>query len=415
MDTILLVQITGNTWERLDLFEDVPITLTIQQNDLTNLIDRRVPYSKTITIPGTANNDKILEHYFEVNGQEFNPLQKISCVVQYRGTDIFQGVLRLNSVSTIDEDIREYNIFILGEVADFAAQFRNLQLQDLDYTDLVHDLSYSAITTSWECVNDGNSGLFGGQLLYPLINYGLDYQGDSSSGASPTFTYSFDEPRSFDNSNFPVSPSMFKPAIQLKSVLDRIFATTNYSIESQFLNSEYFTSIYMDTFQNGKIGVEYASGVTNQNIFKANNTWQEFRYAKDEKHILNIIDAIGDAYDPLGNFFNSGGESNGNFFRVPFAGQYGFNVAFNIRLQDILGYNLLFPMKVQLQAFSSRTQTELGDMIYASDNINLNQALFQELPVNLFFDNNFVAGDIIQIRLVSVDSWGKCFLENRSY
>jgi hypothetical protein len=164
MDTILLVQITGNTWQRLDLYEDVPITLTIQQSDLTNLTSRRAPYSKTITLPGTSENDILLEHYFEVNGYDFNPLQKINCVVQYRGTDIFQGVLRLNSVQTVDEYVREYEVFILGEVSDFASEFRNLQLQDLDYTDLVHELSYSAITTSWENVNDGNSGLFNGQL-----------------------------------------------------------------------------------------------------------------------------------------------------------------------------------------------------------------------------------------------------------
>jgi hypothetical protein len=158
----------------------------------------------------------------------------------------------------------------------------------------------------------------------------------------------------------------------------------------------------MDTFQNGKTGIEYASGVTNQNIFRANGQFTEFRYEKDDKHIIPVFDALGDAYDPLGNFFNVGGESDGNFFRTPFAGNYGFNVAFNIRLQDILGYNLIWPMKVQLQAFSSRTQTELGDMVYASANINLNQALFNDLPVNLFFDLDLIAGDIIQIRLVDM-------------
>ena len=83
MDTILLVSLTQNTYERLDVFEDIPITLTVQQSDLTNFTSRRVPYSKTIQIPDTSNNALIFEHYFEVNGVDFNPLNKLPCVVQY--------------------------------------------------------------------------------------------------------------------------------------------------------------------------------------------------------------------------------------------------------------------------------------------------------------------------------------------
>jgi hypothetical protein len=77
MNTSLIVQISGNTWERLDIFEDIPITLTIQQSDLLNLTNRRVPYSKTFEIPDTSQNAIIFEHYFEVNGIDFNPLNKI--------------------------------------------------------------------------------------------------------------------------------------------------------------------------------------------------------------------------------------------------------------------------------------------------------------------------------------------------
>ena len=39
MDTQLIVNING-TFQRLDLFQDIPITLTIQQSDLTKLTDK---------------------------------------------------------------------------------------------------------------------------------------------------------------------------------------------------------------------------------------------------------------------------------------------------------------------------------------------------------------------------------------
>jgi hypothetical protein len=410
MDTILLVQLQENTWERLDVFEDIPITLTIQQNDLTNLTSRIVPYSRTITLPSTNNNDILFEHYFEVNGIEFNPLQKIPCVVQYRGTDIFQGVLRLNSV-TINSEETTYEIFILGEVSDFLAPLRNLQLQDLDYTDLNHILDYSSVTTSWECVNDGASGLFNGQIIYPLINYGLDYQG-VSSGGTPTFSYDFGTATSFDNSARPVPPSMFKPAIQLKSLLDRMISVTGYELQSDFLNSEYFTSIYTDTFQNGKIGIEYASGVTNQNIFKANGALRTFNYTKDDRHTPVFNTQIGDGYDPLNNFINFGGtpatvsgEPGGGFspayFQAPYAGLYGWNIKFNV-LAALSMYSPLFPGKIVVEAWKTTDLSTLGTLFFSSPPINLNQAILNPLAVNLFFDETLTAGEYIQIRILDL-------------
>lgn len=401
MDTILLAQLTGNTWQRIDVFEDIPITLTIQQNDLVDLTSRRVPYSKTIQLPDTNNNAQLFEHYYEVNGIEFNPLQKIPCVVQYRGTDIFQGVMRLNSVTTNSEE-RLYEIFLIGEVSDFTAPLRNLQLQDLNYTDLNHDLVYSAITKSWECVNDGASGLFNGQILYPLINYGLDYQGATGTGATPTFTYDFDGPLSFDQSSRSVPPSMFKPAIQVKSVLDRMFAQTDYTVISEFFDSEYFTSIYMDTFQNGKIGIEYASGVTNQNIFKAFMLPRQFEYDKNDTHRLPFLDVIGPSYDPLNNFTNG----LGSFFKAPYAGQYGFNIRFNVQTTDFcFAYPLnILNAKIVVRAFKSTNPNNIlgGTMFYESPEIEIKQAFTGiggngPLPVNLFFSDNLLAGEFVEV------------------
>ena len=393
MDTILLVKINQVTWERVDLFEDIPITLTIQQQDLTNLTERRVPYSRTFQVPDTSNNAKVFEHYFEVNGTDFNPLQKVNCVVQYRGTDIFQGVLRLNSVSeTLNS--RTYEIFMLGEVQDFTSYFRNLELQDLSYVDLNHEHDYSSVTTSWECVNDGVSGLFGGKILYPMINYGLDYQGDSSSGASPTFEYSFGQPFSFDQSGFPIVPQAFKPAIQVKTVLDRIFSTTPYTIESEFFDSEYFTSIYMDTFQNGKFGIEYVSGITNQNIFKTGMVQQRFDYDKDTHHILPLFDT-NNGYDPLGNYTNF----TIPFFTVPYQGNYGFNIRFNLRGEDPCFLTAILRPDIVVEMWKSDSiQDPRQTLIFQSPQITITPgSLFEDVPVNLFINTSLQAGDIVTI------------------
>lgn len=402
MNTTLLVSISGNTYERVDLFQEIPITLTIQQQDLTDLTLRRVPYSKTVQVPGTSNNSKIFEHYFEVNGTDFNPLNKVKCVVQYRGTDIFVGVLRLNSVLQTKETMI-YEVFLLGTITDWVSYFRDLTLQDLNYTDLVHEQVYSAVTQSWECENDGVSGLFGGKIIYPMVHYGYDYQGETSA-ATPTFKFSFGESESFDTSQNPIPPSYFKPAIQLKTVLDRIFDTTPFRIQSQFFDSSYFTSIYMDTFQNGKIGVEEVSGVTNQNIFLAQIQQLEFSYPSYTSpggigpKRLFLSDLYPGSYDPLNNYTVQPGLTT---FRAPYSGQYNFNARFNLK-GGISFFSAIQGARLALVAYISNSSSvyDSASIAYQSPDILLSQSVSNPLPVNLFFSVNMNAGQYITLALV---------------
>jgi hypothetical protein len=401
MDTILLVSLTQNTYERLDIFEDIPITLTVQQSDLTNFTSRRVPYSKTIQIPDTSNNALIFEHYFEVNGVDFNPLNKLPCVVQYRGTDIFTGVLRLNAVVE-GQNQRLYEVFILGEVSDFAAQFRDLDLQDLEYDDLNHDHVYSAVTTSWEADGDGIKGLFGGKILYPLIHYGLEYSGETSA-ATPTFTYSFDEPRSFDQPNFAVPIQFFKPAIQVKDLLDRIFARTQYEVVSDFFDTDYFKAMYIDTFQNGKIGITTASAVTNQNIFRVfTNTSQQltpiFQQTGSLQFLpINFRNEGNGGYDPLGNFTLGStlqvAPTNEGYFRAPYTGTYAFNFRFNYSNPNAALGNSTF----YIVANSSNSLSTINIGSFYTSPVFVCDPTGQDLSADLYFSTTLLAGEYVKL------------------
>lgn len=413
MNTTLLVQLSGNTWELLDIFQEIPITLTIQQSDLLNLTNRRVPYSKTFELPDTSNNAILFEHYFEVNGIDFNPLNKIDCVIQYRGTDIFSGILRLNAViETADE--RLYEVFILGEVADWFNGFKDLQMEDLDFTDLEHELNYSSVTTSWECVNDGVSGLFGGKIVYPMINYGLRYSG-LTSGATASFTMDFDQPRSFDKPQFPMAPSDFKPSIQIKTILDRMFAfSDDYTIESEFLNSEYFTAIYMDTFQDAKVGTTIESAITNSNIFRAGSQTFSLEYKAGRIHRIPVLDSVPSGYDPLNNYFNDFNTTDGayGYFRAPYAGTYSFNFRFNLKLINIGRFFAIPAARIAIQAYVSTTPNTLAGatLVYQSPDIILpnlfgNPSL-AEIPVNLFFSPTLLGGQYLQIYIIDLTVQG---------
>ena len=396
MNTSLLVQITGQTWQRLDIFEDIPITITYQQTDITDFSVRRIPYSKTITIPDTSNNAKVFEHYYEVNGTDFNPLNKVPCVVQYRGTDIFTGILRLNAVTT-RAGIRFYDIFILGEVADWGAAVRDFTLQELDWYDLTHELNYSSITQSWEAKNYNGDGLKGGDVLYPLINYGLLYTG-TTTASTPSFTYEFDTPTGFDLTSNSLPPSIFKPSIRLKAVIDKIFAKTGYQLSSEFFNTRYFKSLYMDTFLNGRLGISTDEDVKNQNIFKVfsntNNQDQPAYFSDGTLQIVNFPWAVEtpDGYDPLGNF-TPGNTLQTGYFRAPYTGTYFFNVRFNyFSPEPSLGLIKFYIIGNKAQ---SLTNLENQPSFYASQQFNAGS--LPEQSADLYFSGNCNIGDYVKL------------------
>ena len=347
MDTQLIIY-KDDVWQQIDLFEDVPISLVIQETDITDFQGRKSPYTKQFNVPGTSNNCRIFEEYYEVNGNDFNPLIKISAAVQFRGTDIFNGICRLNSVTVAPNGI-SFEIFLMGEVGDFISEIKDLTLQQIDWQDLQHELTFDNLVKSWEARNNNVDGLLNGNVLYPLINYGLPYQTGSTT---PGFTYAFTGATAFSNSGNTVTPQSFKPALRIKTIIDRIFQNTTYSVQSEFFNSDYFKSIYMDTFQDGRFGTTSASAVTNQNIFKVYTNNQIILIPNSlGPTFLRWQTLLNDGYNPLNLFKLATPTSvvtnppqpaqSESYFRAPFAGTYNFNVKLTFSGEGNVGTNFV--------------------------------------------------------------------------
>lgn len=399
MNTILLLFLDG-VWKRVDIYEDIPITLTIQELDITDFQARKASYSKVFTIPATSNNSNIFEHYYEVNGIEFNPLVKIPAVVQYRGTDIFKGVLRLNSVIINSVSSIDFEVYLMSDVGDFVSEIKNLTLRDLDFSDLLHQHNYDNITASWSADTTDTNGLFGGQIVYPMLNYGLNYQG--TTGTTPDFTYRFNVPQTFTFSGTPASINTFKPAIRLKSVVDRLFAQTSYTVNSEFFDTDYFRAIYMSMFNNGQLGVQTqtAENIVNQNVFKAFSNQIRLTYRGNRTIPFSFSDNFPGGYDPLNNY------SNNNFgrFQAPYPGQYYFNLRFNYKSHDLLQVSGNFNIVV----LKGNSPTNLPFLIYQSPQYELGVGFsgLKNGSVNLFFDATLTAGEYIGIFIEENNPYG---------
>lgn len=397
MDTTLLVLNDDNQWQELDLYEDLPINVIIQETDITDITSRRSPYSKTFGIPGTSINNDFFEHFYEVNGTGFDPLTKRDCVVQYRGTDIFKGYLRLNSIQ-MEMDRIEYEVYILSEITDFASIITEKELKKLDWNEYNHNQDYNTVTLSWYANSGDTQGLFGGDILYPMIHYGLEYQSDTGSTSTFQFAINTTGNTGFDFSGSAVNPTYFKPAIRVKAVLEKIFTDSGYQVESDFFDSAYFRSIYIDLAANGKIGPETLSGKTNQNVFKvygnAAPDYQKFYYSNGAIQQI-FMDRINttNGYDPSLNFNETFG-----VYQIPLSGYYSFeffgkiNQLFNNNSVSTY-YGLTIYKSSSIQGlFNSATRTAVGgtpDNLFALNYNNANNK-------RIFFNNIFLSsGDYV--------------------
>ena len=77
-------------------------------------------------------------------------------------------------------------------------------------------------SSAWSGSNQG--------YFYPLIDYGTDFSVSSMNTI---------------NSGLGVITGQLFPATQVKTIIDKIFSTTGFTYQSQFLNSDYFKNLYI--------------------------------------------------------------------------------------------------------------------------------------------------------------------------
>jgi len=212
--------------QQLDVFEDEDLKIS---NNVTGLFDIGVlpsDFTRQITLPGTKVNNAFFEHVYDISIE--NP---------------FLFATNVNTYLTDLTSLSKYN----------------------------HTSSYNNITASW------TGSLFGGDIVYPLADYGSGYQ----------FTQGQYELFGMDDVNGALSVQNFKPAIRVKAVLDAIFEGAGYTYSSSFMNQDWVQNVYMianyglkypeyagidlETYGKIKVAAISGSGMTDLNL--ASGSW----------------------------------------------------------------------------------------------------------------------------------------------
>tara|TARA_R110001583_G_scaffold17865_2_gene71969 strand:- start:1233 stop:4307 length:3075 start_codon:yes stop_codon:yes gene_type:complete len=231
--------------------EDIPLTLSI--DDFKNVAEQVKSYSKDFNLPATKRNNQIFNNMFEVtrtahNTLEFNPYVKTQCVLKQDGFILFQGYLRLIDVKDKEGEI-SYNVNLYSEAIALADILKDKTFLDLDISELNSDYQYTNIKASWDgnlvlenALTDPNefAGAVGATttdvLKYPFIDWNHQFFLDANG-----------------NPEMPNLNSSFRPCIQVKYLINKIFSSAGFNWTSNFFNTTIagggafdFDKLYMD-------------------------------------------------------------------------------------------------------------------------------------------------------------------------
>jgi hypothetical protein len=209
---------------RLDISTEISALLNFAIDDIKDFSSRSTTWSRTIVLPGTANNNRLFGHIFQVGqsnnydssqpnvGYNFNAAKAAPCIIFQDQLQTFKGVLRLLEINISDgfQGRVEYEVSIFGNLVGLNSALSGALLETLDFSIYDHIYNDANIVNSWD--NPGGTGYY-----YPLIDYG---------------TYSTDK------HNWDIKT--FRPALYVREYIDKIFSSAGYRWQAALFDTPRF-------------------------------------------------------------------------------------------------------------------------------------------------------------------------------
>ena len=199
----------------------VPLNFAI--GDIRDISKKKGTFSKSIKVPGTHNNNKVLNNYYDVNvtagSFNINKLQK--CAIIQDGIIILDNaILQLVSIDKTQddssyEDSISYTMLIKDSTSDFFTNINNKYLTEINLSEYNHKYSSINVIASWQHTSVNG------------YKYILPYNGTSTGNAETNAndaTYELNE---------------MLPAVYAKTYWDRIFGGAGYTYDWDVTSSSY--------------------------------------------------------------------------------------------------------------------------------------------------------------------------------
>lgn len=215
--------------KQLDITQGLESLLTFAIDDIKDFGARNTTFSKTIVLPGTANNNSLFGNIFDARvsnpydstsdnvSTNFNASVQAECFIFQNNIQIFKGTLRVLQIIVQDGFI-EYECAVFGELGGFVAALGTNKLEDLDFSAYDQAWTIANVSGTW---NNNASG-----IVYPLIDYGQV---------------------STDKISYDIRA--FRPAMFVREYIDKIITGAGYSWDSDLFNTTRFKNLIVPNNQ----------------------------------------------------------------------------------------------------------------------------------------------------------------------
>jgi hypothetical protein len=267
MGLMIRTYVDGNQ-EFIELYGNEDIDMDVSFAEIQDITKKNSAFTKEFKVPGSKNNNYIFNYFFDINQvfTDWNPKKKFEADLIYDGYELYNGYVRLNSVS-INKIEKVYSITFYSAVGDLVANIGDKALCNIDTSSLNHSL-YDDDTAqglffdpslhnpvAYNEILPGNTAVLNpittGKVQYILGQRGYDYTGstyrdirDINTANTPLLEFS-GVSGFFDFSGSPIISSYLIPSVRTRDLYELIVNQAGYYLESNFFDTDYFGRYYI--------------------------------------------------------------------------------------------------------------------------------------------------------------------------
>ena len=273
----------------ININEALPFPFTYNISDIKDLSSRKGNKSKTITLPGTANNcalmasvylttsrEKIINTY-ESQFLDFDPTVKSVCQYYSNGLLVFDGIAQLLECK-LNNGTWSFEISMVSNQIDYIALMKKIKINELDFTEYDHVCNIANQLETWSGNNQINgvsatiksgANWLGLGYYYGLIDYGY------TRVAADTFRV-----------------DQLAPQVFVYEILQKLFTAVGLTWQSTFFETQKFKRLLLAYFGGNLPDIDGAEAAFQSVTTDENNNAGGFIMQQTSTTSL-IMDAFG--------------------------------------------------------------------------------------------------------------------------
>lgn len=267
---------TDLQYERLELFDDEKINITLNVQTLSDLASIRTDFSQSFTVPGSIVNNRIFEHFYQndVDGTiDYN--LKRPAYIEIDFIPFRTGVISLEKANTKNGNADNYSITFYGQLTN---------LKDIFGETKINQLNLSSLAFTYNGTN----------VLNRITDTATDYDVRFPLIANDRlWTYADGGANDITTTGGAIQYTELFPAVKVARLFDAIQNDFDLNFVGSFFSDERFTKLFLQA-KNAQVinfltETQNINFVSRTNLITGNNPYSPANYVSVPNSTVTIV------------------------------------------------------------------------------------------------------------------------------